>query len=138
MYPSMIFRIFPFIWIVLFMNAVASAPTMRDAVARSVSSETLHINASIHGNRNLDTVNNNEAIARQSLESPRIRRSMSRSESPESYPSPHGKGARWRFDLRHTVETDLSKGVRDSLETIQASTKAAVLRGSILRAHVLL
>ncbi len=119
------------------MNAVDSAPTISDAVARSVSSETLHIKANIHGNRNLDAVNNNEAIANQNLESPTIKRSMSRSESHERYPSPHGKDSRWRFDLRHTVEADLASGVRDSLETIQASTKAAILRGSILRDHVL-
>ncbi len=28
------------------------------------------------------------------------------SQSPERYPSPDGKGTRWRFDLRHSIDAD--------------------------------
>ena len=38
----------------------------------------------------------------------RLSRSAERKSGPsaERYPSPHGKNARWRFDLRHTVDSD--------------------------------
>jgi hypothetical protein len=123
--------------IVTTVKAVASAPTNGAPLARSVLSETQHINANIHGNRNFNTIIRNDATARHHSESPRTSRTIQRCDSQERYPSPHGKDARWRFDLRHTVEADLSNGVRGSLESIQASSKAAVLRGSILRAHIL-
>jgi hypothetical protein len=123
--------------IVLMAKAVASAPTIGAPVARSLLSETKHINDNIHGSRILNTVISSEDSSRQNFESPRTSRTMQRSDSQERYPSPHGKDARWRFDLRHTVEADLSNGVRGSLESIQASSKAAVLRGTILRAHIM-
>jgi hypothetical protein len=123
--------------IVLMLNVVAAAPTIGAPVARSVLSETQHINANIHGSRVFNTGSSYDASARQSLGSPRTSRTIQRSDSQERYPSPHGKDARWRFDLRHTVEADLSKGVRGSLETIQASSQAAVLRTTILRAHIM-
>lgn len=126
-----------FVSIVLLVKAAVSAPTIGAPVARSVLSETKHINENIHGSRIFNTVISSEDTFRQNLESPRTRRTIQRSDSHERYPSPHGKDARWRFDLRHTVEGDLSKGVRGSLESIQVSSKAAVLRGTILRAHMM-
>ncbi len=132
--------------IVLAAKEVASAPTLRVTVPRSESSETQHTapvpepfpaNANRHGHQNLNPVSSYEDSARQNFESPKPGRTMQRSDSQEHYPSPHGKDARWRFDLRHTVEADISKGFRGSLKTIQASSKAAVLRGTILRAHMM-
>ena len=53
------------------------------------------------------------SISRQNSEdseflSFRLSRSTERKFGPsaERYPSPHGKNARWRFDLRHTVDSD--------------------------------
>lgn len=34
--------------------------------------------------------------------------SIDRYPSTDRYPSPHGKSSRWRFDLRHTVDTEVA------------------------------
>ena len=51
------------------------------------------------------------AYAANILQSQGRGRSRERSESPSSqerYPSPHGKGSSWRFDLFHTIKGDES------------------------------
>jgi hypothetical protein len=51
-------------------------------------------------------------ISQQNSDLPSFRQSRPAKRKPviseDRYPSPHGKDARWRFDLRHTVDSDLS------------------------------
>jgi hypothetical protein len=117
------------------LEAVSSAPTIVRSISGidTVAKESQRIHANIHGKTKLlmDDANS------RPMESPREGRSKYRKEaSAERYPSPDGKDARWRFDLRHTVDAEMSHAVRGSLASYQSPTKAVLQRG-ILRAHVI-
>ena len=122
---------------ILALEAVSCAPTLVHSMSRmdSVAKESQHIHANIHGRTKFLAPEIDDTTARQ-IETPREGRSKHRKEaSVERYPSPHGKDARWRFDLRHTVESDMSMGVRGSI-SYQSPSKAVFQRG-VLRAHVI-
>ena len=83
-----------------------------------VKKESQRIKENIHGRMiNLKSDGMGEANVREIFGSPREGRSIHRKDPPaERYPSPHGKDARWRFDLRHTVDAELSRGASFSFQ----------------------
>ena len=122
---------------------VDAAPTIvhsAKATMDSISKESQHIHANIHGRSvflRTDSLDD-AANVHQILGSPREGRSIQRKEpAAERYPSPHGKDARWRYDLRHTLEAEVSLGDSHSIRhSLQGVSTAALQRG-MMHAHAI-
>jgi hypothetical protein len=72
-------------------------------------------------------LNSTARIGRRSQRAPTPPGQQS-SQSPERYPSPDGKGMRWRFDLRHSIDADYGPMSRSSSGCPSPTTSAAVGR----------
>ncbi len=112
----LVLSVLVFLFGLLIADAANCTPTVQSV--SDVRIESQSIKANIHGRAiHLKSDGLNQAND-EIFGSPRESRSIHRKDPPvERYPSPHGKDARWRFDLRHTVDAELSRAASFSIQT---------------------